>query len=339
MTQNLPPEISKACIELGLARPGDVRTAQPLGGGVSCDIWRIDLADRSICAKRALAKLRVDANWSAPTRRIEKEAAFNQIMAELIPGSVPACLGLHKELGVLFSAFLDPENYQLWKDRLRDGRIVAHVASDVGKLLADMHQRSTNSLALKKQFQDRELFRTLRLDPYFAHTATAHPDLSGHLHGLFDLFETHAQCVTHGDFSPKNIMIGPEGPVILDAECANYGDPVFDVAFCLNHLLLKAAWRPRHAEGYAADFEAFLSGYLTRMDSAELIPRINAYLPALMLARLDGKSPVEYLISPEATSRVRAFARDWIKSNCPDPRSMARVWFSRIPEQDARSAS
>ena len=33
------------------------------------------------------------------------------------------------------------------------------------------------------------------------------------------------RVLVHGDFSPKNLLAGAGGPVILDAECAWYGDP------------------------------------------------------------------------------------------------------------------
>ncbi len=49
-------------------------------------------------------------------------------------------------------------------------------------------------------------------------------------------------ALVHGDVSPKKVPAGPRGPVFLDAECAWYGDPAFDLAFCLNHLLLKCLW-------------------------------------------------------------------------------------------------
>src|SRR5262249_39554609 len=115
-----------------------------------------------------------------------------------------------------------------------------------------------------------------------------------------------------GDFSPKNILIGPHGPVIVDAECAWYGDPAFDLAFVLNHLLLKGAWQPQWRWRYAQDFAALSHAYLAHVSweaPSALEARTAALLPALMLARIDGKSPVEYLTMTDEQQAVRSFAR------------------------------
>jgi aminoglycoside phosphotransferase (APT) family kinase protein len=116
----------------------------------------------------------------------------------------------------------------------------------------------------------------------------------------------------HGDVSPKNILVGPAGPVILDAECAWYGDPAFDVAFCLNHLLLKSVWQPKLKRKLMDAFEAFVSTYLSAIDWEDRTvfeERAAALLPALMLARVDGKSPAEYLNSEGDRNLIRRFAK------------------------------
>src|SRR5690606_24626353 len=105
-------------------------------------------------------------------------------------------------------------------------------------------------------------------------------------------------ALVHGDVSPKNILIGPNGPVFLDAECAWYGDPAFDLAFCLNHLLLKCLWTPRAATDFLASFEALAAAYRSGVvwEPPEALERRTArLLPGLLLGRIDGKSPVEYL--------------------------------------------
>ena len=113
----------------------------------------------------------------------------------------------------------------------------------------------------------------------------------------------------HGDVSPKNILVGPEGPVFLDAECAWYGDPAFDLAFCLNHLLLKCVWVPAAKEKLLQCFSALSSSYLQRFSPENLEKRTASLLPALLLARVDGKSPVEYLDEAQ-----RSFVRERARS-------------------------
>jgi Ser/Thr protein kinase RdoA (MazF antagonist) len=115
----------------------------------------------------------------------------------------------------------------------------------------------------------------------------------------------------HGDVSPKNILLGPDGPVLLDAECAWYGDPAFDIAFCLNHLLLKCLWVPQSRAAFIACFDALSGAYLSGVDwepRAALEARAAALLPGLLLARVDGKSPAEYLTTTRQKDAVRKVA-------------------------------
>jgi aminoglycoside phosphotransferase (APT) family kinase protein len=115
-------------------------------------------------------------------------------------------------------------------------------------------------------------------------------------------------CLVHGDVSPKNILVGSRGPVFLDAECAWYGDPAFDLAFCLNHLLLKCLWTPAARAAFLECFDALSSSYLDKVSFEGVEGRTASLLPALLLARVDGKSPVEYLSEPQR-QQVRGFAR------------------------------
>ena len=151
-------------------------------------------------------------------------------------------------------------------------------------------------------------------------TGKVHRDLQRRLDTLVGITASTRRALVHGDVSPKNILIGPRGPVFIDAECAWYGDPAFDAAFCLNHLLLKCLWRPRHAKAYLACFDRFAATYLGRVvgDRAGIETRIAHLLPALMLARMDGKSPIEYVTDERDKDRVRAIA-------CPLMRVLATI--------------
>jgi Ser/Thr protein kinase RdoA (MazF antagonist) len=137
------------------------------------------------------------------------------------------------------------------------------------------------------------------------------------------------RVLVHGDVSPKNILVGPAGPVLLDAECAWFGDPAFDLAFCLNHLLLKCAWVPAARAGYLACFDALAAAYLARVsweEPALLEARAAALLPGLFLARVDGKSPVEYLTDEAWKQRVRDVARALLAQPVPRLQQVAQAW-------------
>ena len=140
----------------------------------------------------------------------------------------------------------------------------------------------------------------------------AHPDLAPPLEALVSETQGNRRALVHGDVSPKNILRGPDGPVFLDAECAWWGDPAFDLAFCLNHLLLKCLWTPAATAGFLGCFDAFaatIRGHVIWEPPAELEARAAHLLPGLFLARVDGKSPVEYVTTEPDKNRVSRTAR------------------------------
>ena len=224
---------------LGLLGAGETPRFVRLTGGVSSDIWRVDLARGPVCVKRALPKLRVAAEWQAPVERNAYEAEWMRRAAAVVPEAVPELIGQDEEAGILVMAYLTPERHRLWKAELRAGRTEPGVARALGERLARIHASTADDPEIARAFPTDRIFYDIRLEPYLAATARAHPDRAGALHALVQRTATAKRCMVHGDVSPKNVLIGPKGPVLLDAECAWHGDPAFDLAFCLNHLLLK----------------------------------------------------------------------------------------------------
>jgi aminoglycoside phosphotransferase (APT) family kinase protein len=297
---------------LGLAGPDERPRFIRLTGGVSSDIWRVDLESGPVCVKRALAKLRVEQDWFAPVERNAYEAAWMERAAAVVPDAVPVLLGQDAATGVLVMAWLDPARHRLWKAELRDGRADPEVARAVGDRLVRIHAATADRAEVAAKFASDAIFYDIRLEPYLVATARAHPDRAEALNGLVETTRATRRALVHGDVSPKNILIGPRGPVFLDAECAWYGDPAFDLAFCLNHLLLKCLWTPRAQAEFLSCFDALSSSYLAGVlweprDTLEL--RAARLLPGLLLARVDGKSPVEYLTEEADKDRVRMVAR------------------------------
>ncbi len=289
-----------------------------LAGGVSSDIWRVDLPDgRVLCVKRALAKLKVAAEWYAPVSRNATEWAWIEFAARHVPEAVPAPLAHDASAGLFAMAYLAPEHHPVWKQQLLDGHVEATTAAAVGRVLGKLHAASSHDDDLACAFDTGANFHALRLEPYLLATAARHPALAATLQALVQRTADTRIALVHGDVSPKNILVGPRGPVFLDAECAWYGDPAFDLAFCLNHLLLKCLVRPRERTALRAAFEALVDGYLaaaTFEPRAALEARAASLLPALLLARVDGKSPVEYLTSEKDRDRVRRAAIPMIEA-------------------------
>jgi aminoglycoside phosphotransferase (APT) family kinase protein len=295
-----------------LLGPGEQPTLTPLAGGVSSDIMRADLASGSVCIKRALPRLKVAAEWHAPIERSQYEVAWLRTAARIVPDAVPAVLGEDRETGSFAMPFLDPTDYPVWKGQLRDGDVSPPIASEVGRRVAAIHGRTAGDAAVAAAFATGHIFFPIRLEPYLTATAERHRDLAEQLEWLVRVTSTTRLALVHGDVSPKNILVGPRGPVFLDAECAWYGDPAFDLAFCLNHLLLKCVWRPQWQAGYLECFDALAASYLEGVSwepRSDIEARAAHLLPGLLLGRVDGKSPVEYITTERGRERVRRVAR------------------------------
>ncbi|MHB8493927.1 MAG: phosphotransferase family protein [Casimicrobiaceae bacterium] len=284
----------------------------PLAGGVSSDIWRVDLPDRTLCIKRALPQLKVTQPWFAPIERNAYEWAWIGFASAHCPAAVPAPVASDPWQGIFAMEFLDPGHYPVWKRLLLDGTVSRQTAAQVGAILARLHAASAGDPDIARRFATDAIFQAIRLEPYLLATAARHSDLAARLQAVAQRTAQTRVALVHGDVSPKNILIGPRGPVFIDAECAWYGDPAFDAAFCLNHFLLKCIARPQWSQAYLGCYGAFGEAYLggaTWEPSAGLEARIASLLPALTLARIDGKSPVEYLDDERDQQRVREFAR------------------------------
>ncbi len=314
---------------LGLVATDEQPAFTPLAGGVSSDILLVESRAGRFCIKRALPRLKVAALWEAPVERNAAEAAWMRTVSQWLPASVPRLLGEDAGLGLFAMEYLDPDTYPVWKAELRDGRIDPAFAAEVGRQLALIHRRSAGDETLAAAFANDRIFEPIRLEPYLRATGQRHPDLAPRLAELADRTLATRRALVHGDVSPKNILCGPAGPVFLDAECAWYGDPAFDLAFCLNHLLLKAAWRPQWRDRYRDSFEALSASYLEGVDwepVADFERRCAELLPGLWLARIDGKSPVEYLTDEPARDRVRQAARRLLAEPVARLAGVAQFW-------------
>jgi aminoglycoside phosphotransferase (APT) family kinase protein len=302
-----------------------------LDGGVSSDIYRADLPLRVICVKRALPKLKVAAEWRAPVARSRYEVEWMKVAGAICPAAVPEVLGEDRQTGTFAMAYLGPDTHPLWKAQLRDGTIDLGVATAVGEVLGRIHGATADRPNLAERFPTDDIFFAIRLEPYLVATAKVHPDRAARLLALVETMRATKRVLVHGDFSPKNLLAGPAGPVILDAECASYGDPAFDLAFVLNHLLLKGAWQPQWRSRYVSALDALVGAYLRHAaweSPAALTARAAGLLPALMLARIDGKSPVEYLTNEAVKDEVRLFARELLAAPVADPRVIGARWVA-----------
>ena len=206
----------------------------------------------------------------------------------------------------------------VWKDELVAGRVDVDFAAAVGRGIAAVHAATANKATDRDAFPNDEMFRALRVDPFLLHVARKDPEVAPALDALADELLSRKIALVHVDVSPKNILVSADGPVFLDAECAVYGDPAFDLAFCTTHLLLKAVWLDDHRLTKAAGMlvDAYRAG-IDWEDADGLLLRAGQLTAALLLARVEGKSPAPYLIDPEHRRIVRNQARALIVAPRP----------------------
>ena len=288
-----------------------------LTGGVASEIWKVETDNKTYCVKRALPKLKVEADWFAPIERNRFEVAWCKIVGDIMPGSAPQIYYHDEEKMLCCMEFLDPADHALWKDELRDGRGEPIHAENAGRILGRIHSISSSDKAIQEQFPRIDIFHAIRLEPYLEATASKHPDLKGVLFALSKLTSETRPVMIHGDTSPKNILLGPNGPVFIDAECACMGDPAFDLAFCLKHFLLKCLWVSAGREKFLKCFEVMVAAYLAEVtweDRRAVETRTAKLLPGLFLGRVDGKSPVEYITEEGEKNKVRRCATELLVS-------------------------
>lgn len=302
----------EALSRLGLWHGGPLPSFEPLAGGVSSDIWRVDLPGGPVCIKRALSRLRVETDWRVPVARNAYEVAWMETARGIEPDAAPEILAHDARAGLFAMPFLDPVTHPLWKEELRQGRADPAVAAEVGRRIGHIHAATAGRKDIAETFPTDDIFHAIRLEPYLEATAGRHPDLRDTLFGLSRRTASEKRTLVHGDVSPKNILVGPDGPLFLDAECAWYGDPAFDISFCLNHLLLKSLWNSNAQPLFHDCFGAMATAWLAQIGwepPAAAEARAASLLPGLFLGRVDGKSPVEYITGEADRNRVRRVAR------------------------------
>lgn len=311
----------EALRELGLLAKGEAATTFPLSGGVSSDVFGVRAADgRAFVAKRAIPRLRVAADWRAPVERDVGEVTWLRTVHALDARLAPDVIAWSPERHLFVMPWLG--DFPVWKAEMAAGRVDPAFAGRVGKALARVHAATAGRADVAARFPDDRCFEALRIDPFLRFAAAKHPDVAARLEALAADLKRRRDVLIWGDASPKNILVGPEGPVFLDAETATIGDGAFDLAFCLTHLLLKTIWLAPHASALMASFTALREAYEPRNDVSV---RAAALVGALLLARVDGKSPAGYL-DPAQEGLVRARAKTILANPALCLEALAEVW-------------
>jgi 5-methylthioribose kinase len=282
---------------------------EQLEGGVSSIVWKIVTSDKRIVLKQALAKLNVKVDWFSDVARIKREEEAMRFIEQLLPPNiVPQILysDSNKHLYIMTCA---PEDSRTWKSRLMDGDFNPETAKEIGELLRDIHKNSKAKTfdTQSDSFQDLTYFDQLRIEPFYRYISQHYPQYEPQISCLVKELTEERECLVHGDFSPKNILVDKKnGIVLLDFEVAHWGNPVFDVSFMLTHLFLKGWGLNRKTDAYLL-IQLFVEGY--SLETNNFLPHMGL----LLLARLDGISTVEYIQEERMKHQIRSIAIRWLQ--------------------------
>lgn len=282
-----------------------------LGGGVSSVVLLVEAGSYRVVVKRPRRRLLVADEWLASPERAFIEAAALDLARATTPAAVPALIDLDPESCTMTMAAA-PASWRPWKELLLEGVVDLSVAQRLGALLGTWHRVGTQDRAKLTGLTDLEVFTQLRVDPFYRTIATRHPDMAEQVAmAAGPLIDGSHSCFVHGDFSPKNVLVGDDGLWVIDFEVAHAGNPVFDLAFLVAHLLLKSVHRPVGAEPYRRCAARFLECYRGAA-GAMLVPAdesLGLQVGCVVLARVDGKSQAEYLTTMEREQAWRIGVR------------------------------
>jgi len=298
-----------------IEQAGDV-TVRELGGGVSNLVLLVESLDgaRRWVVKQSLGKLRVKDDWRSDRGRVFREAeALECLKPALGAYAIPQVIHVDRA-NYLYVMTAAPAGSVAWKEQLLGRRADLAVAREAGAFLAQMIAASRHDPQFREKFGDRSVFDQLRIDPYYRTVAARHPDVAIALRDLIADSWKIQTALVHGDYSPKNMLVRREKIFLIDFEVIHWGDPSFDSGFLLNHLFLKAFHQPPVEDLFieaAREFwKTLLTGFVLEPRAAGDFERMTVrHLGGLMLARIDGKSPVEYIQDEEIKERVRRVAK------------------------------
>lgn len=280
---------------------GDAR-AETLAGGVSNIVLAVSDGAQQLVVKQSLPRLNVADEWTAPTSRVITEVNALDLAGRITPGLVPAVIDRDPQAHTVVIERA-PAGWADWKSHLMAGRVDVRIAATLGRTLAEWHSATAQDLSgLEDAFGDAEPFIQLRVDPYHRTLARRAPEVATQVLHVADRMLARRLCLVHGDYSPKNVLVssGEDKRVrvwVIDFEVAHLGDPAFDLGFMLTHLTMKSIHRPDHAASYDHAATEFVAAYTTRV-TFDLQPDwqyVLEQVAALLLARVHGKSPAEYL--------------------------------------------
>ncbi|MCD8352188.1 MAG: phosphotransferase [Planctomycetaceae bacterium] len=304
------------------------------GGGVSGTVAFVHNGERQMIVKQALAQLKVKETWLCDPNRMHIEMMSNDIYHKLVPDNAPAVYFYDPE-NFIFGREAAPAGCTMWKSDLLGGLLNFVVAAKVMQSLVTVHNHCSRDAQAKIDFADKAIFHDLRISPYIKFVVEKYPHIADFARPIIDTLMESEITLVHGDFSPKNVMVDGRKVYILDFEVAHYGHPAFDLAFFSNHFLLKSVKNKQWNGAYLTMLRYMLDIYFDAMDfmnKTELEATYIRLLALLFLARVDGKSPAEYVTEEEDKALIRSIAFTMMDRNTSTREDMLALVYARTEE-------
>ncbi len=295
-------------VDRGVVLASNDCTVSALGGGISNDVWCVEWDTGCLVVKQALPFLRVAEVWAYDVGRSAVEhRCLSTINRLLGPGVAPSVV-FTDDANHAFGMTCAPPGGTPWKELLLASQLDLRDGCRAGYLLGRIHTASASDSQAAVDFDDVQTMVEGRIDPYHRSVAARHPDLVDLIDVEIVRLLATRRALVLGDYAPKNLIAYSDRMLVLDVEVAHWGDPVFDVAFCLNHLCLKALHMPRQRTLFAALARGFWGAYREQAEALIDESATICELGILMVARVDGKSPAEYL-DERSQTLARALGR------------------------------
>lgn len=293
---------------------------RPLSGGVSGTVLLAEWEEGGVVVKQTHARMRVAADWEFDRRRVFVERDCLELLSRIAPGVAPQVVFSDAER-FAFGMTVAPPGGVVWAEPLRAGETRAGATTAAAALLARLQAATAGDASVASQFSDQMPLVEGRVDPFHRTVALARPELARAIGREVERLLSTRRVLSHGDFSPKNVIAYDDRVLLLDCETAHWGDPSFDVAFMLMHLLLDGSRPGRPHAAAVADARLFWEAYVEACDVAAPVgavaaatfsagrdPRaVVAELGCLLLARVHGKSPLPTLTATAHRDAVTAY--------------------------------
>lgn len=306
--ENLEPYLR----EQGRLGPGEAVRVDLLTGGVSNVVFRVTVPRGPFILKQSRPQLRTKDAWFSDISRVWREQEVMEALAPFFPQEqVPRILFVDRP-NYVFAMSHAPQGARVWKEQLLEGKIDPAMGKWAGAFLGQMHQVSAERKEDFQAFSDITIYDQLRIDPFYRRVQERRPEVARVIGPMLEEMRTRQEALCHGDYTPKNMLVHGRGFTLVDYETAHLGDPTMDLGLCLAHLLLKAVRRPEWSGPLFEVIGRFWTAYRGEVrfrPVAELESRGVAHLGALLLARVDGTSPVDYLPEEEKRDLVRRLGR------------------------------